>query len=258
MRFTRIGTLKWAQFTGGGLRHDERLRLITHAMLLRMTNMSTSGLRKIGMTRAEAARIELDDIRIPDTKAARDAFERCAESSPGFLVNHCIRTYLWGALLANKEGLQYDEELFYVASLLHDLGLTSICPRTKSNSCSCFAADGAREAQRFAQSHEWPELKQNALGDAICLHLNIRVAKHQGIEAHLLHAGASFDVIGARYSQIHARNRAEVLERYPRDGFKSRMPLLMKDEAQKNPASRAGFLVGLGLNHMIRATPFDD
>lgn len=258
MHITRIGTLKWAQITGGGLRRNERLRLITHAMLLRLTNMSVSGLRKIGMTRAEAARIDLDRIRIPDTQAARDAFERCAESSPDFLVNHCMRTYLWGALLANNDRLQYDEELFYVASLLHDLGLTSSCPRTKSNSCSCFAADGARAAQQFAQNHEWPASRQNALGDAICLHLNIRVARHQGMESHLLHAGASLDVIGARYSQIHARDRTEVLERYPRAGFKSRMPILMKDEAQKSPASRTGFLVGLGLNRMIRASPFDE
>jgi hypothetical protein len=250
-----IGSLKWAQLTGGTLRRNERLRLIGHAMLLRLANMPAQALRKIGLSPVEAARIDPDSIRIPDTKDARDAFELCAETSPTFLVNHCMRTYLWGALLATKDKLRYDEELFYVASLLHDLGLTDTYSQSR---CHCFAAAGAQTAQHFAKSHEWPESKQHALADAICLHLNIRVTKTKGVEAHLLHAGASLDVIGARYRQVHVQNRIDVLNRYPRTGFKAQMTALMKEQAKKHPAARAGFLVALGLNHMIRAAPFED
>ncbi len=39
--------------------------------------------------------------------------------------------------------------------------------------------------------------------------------KH-GVEAHLLHAGAAFDVVGARYGDIAAGTRDEVLTRHPR------------------------------------------
>lgn len=250
----KIGSLKWAQITGGSLRRNERLRLLAQAMLLRLRSMPARGLRKFGMSPVEAARIDLDSIRIPDTRAARDAFELCAEAAPAFLVNHCMRTYLWGALLAAREQLQYDEELLYVAALLHDLGLTDTCQR--SGNCSCFAAQGAQAAQQFAQSQRWPEPKQHALADAICLHLNIQVTKRQGMEAHLLHEGASLDVIGARYKQIHVQNRTEVLDLYPRAGFKAQMTGLMKEEAKASPASRAGFLVHVGLNRMIGAAPF--
>jgi predicted hydrolase (HD superfamily) len=249
-----IGSFKWTHVTGGTLRRNERLRLLAQAILLRMTSMSSRGLHKIGMSRIEVARIDLDSIRIPDTVAARDAFELCTGTSPAFLINHCLRTYLWGALLAAKEKLQYDEELFYVAALLHDFGLTDNC--RQSGRCSCFAAKGAQAAQQFAQNHQWLQPKQNALADAICLHLNIQVTKRQGMEAHLLHAGASLDVIGARYNEIHAQDRIDVLNRHPRAGFKQRMTGMMRDEAKSHSASRAGLLVGLGLNGLIRAAPF--
>lgn len=256
MSNAKIGSLEWSHVAGGSLRRNERLRMTAQAMLLHLTSMPARGLRRIGLSRAEAARIDPDRIRIPDTRDARDAFELCAQTSPAFLVNHCMRTYLWGALLAAGEQLRYDEELFYVASLLHDLGLTEA--HHGSANCSCFAAQGALAAQQFAQEHHWPNAKQHALSDAICLHLNIQVTKSQGIEAHLLHEGASLDVTGARYNRIHATNRDEVLSRYPRIGFKKQMTSLMKKEARAFPASRAGFLVGLGLNGMIHAAPFAD
>lgn len=253
-----IGSIKWAQMTGGSLRKNERLRLLAQAILLRLVNMSARSLRKIGLSRAEAARIDLESIHVPDSRAARGAFELCTETSPTFLVNHCVRTYLWGALLARHNKLQYDEELFYVASLLHDLGLTEVCRRNGSGSCNCFAAHGAQVAKRFSQAHQWPESRQHALEDAICLHLNPRVPKALGMEAHLLHEGASLDVIGARFNEVHRQTRIAVLERHPRAGFKDGMTDLMKDEAKSRKESRAGFLVGLGLNRMIRAVPFDD
>ena len=249
-------TLEWTQITGGGLRRNERLRSLAHAFLSRMVDLHASGLRQIGVSRAEAARIDLDKIRIPDTAAARDAFDLCTRCSEPFLLNHCMRTYLWGVLLAAKDKLQYDEELFYVASLLHDLGLTDTCRR--NGKCDCFAEEGAQAAVQFAQDQHWPEVRQQALKNAIYLHLNPRVRKTEGVEAHLLHAGASLDVIGARYDEVHVENRSEVLDRYPRAEFKDRMSELMKNEAALRPDSRAGHLVEFGLIRMIRTAPFTD
>lgn len=251
-----IGSLEWARMTGGNLRRNERMRLLAQAMLLRLAAISARGLHRIGISRAEAERIDLDSIRLPDTRAARDALELCTQALPTFLLNHCVRTYLWGALLARRDKLLYDEELFYVASLLHDLGLTD--QYRPEGRCACFAMQGAQAAQRFAQGHRWPEHRQHALTDAICLHLNVRVSTAQGMEAHLLHEGASLDVVGARYSQIHGQTRDDVLKRYPRAGFKKGIASLMKEEGKLHPASRAGFLVGLGMNRLIRGAPFSE
>ena len=252
----QIGSFEWAQLAGGNLRRNERLRMMAQEMLLHLSSIAPRILRNKGMRRATVARIDLNSIRIPDTRDARDAFELCVENSPVFLVNHCLRTYLWGALLAAGEQLHYDEELFYVASLLHDLGLTNTY-QCRGN-CCCFAAQGALTAQQFAHDHHWPETRQHALSSAICLHLNVDVSQTQGIEAHLLHVGANLDVTGARYNRIHPLTRNDVLERHPRTGFKTKMSSLMQEEATIFPTSRTGFLVALGLNNMIRNAPFSE
>jgi hypothetical protein len=40
------------------------------------------------------------------------------------LAAHCYRTYLFGAALGTRDGLDWDAELLFVAAMLHDLGLT--------------------------------------------------------------------------------------------------------------------------------------
>ena len=62
--------------------------------------------------------------RIPDSKIAKEATELLLEVSPAFLANHCLRTFIFGDLLGQAANLNYDLEILYLGSLLHDLGLT--------------------------------------------------------------------------------------------------------------------------------------
>ena len=38
--------------------------------------------------------------------------------------NHCVRSYLWGTMYGAAHGIVFDDELYYVSALLHDIGLT--------------------------------------------------------------------------------------------------------------------------------------
>src|ERR1700685_2425225 len=40
------------------------------------------------------------------------------------LLNHCVRSYLWGAMYGAAHGIAFDDELYYVSALLHDIALT--------------------------------------------------------------------------------------------------------------------------------------
>src|SRR5262245_31724073 len=40
------------------------------------------------------------------------------------LLNHCVRSYLWGTGYAAAHSIAFDDELYYVAAMLHDIGLT--------------------------------------------------------------------------------------------------------------------------------------
>lgn len=231
--------------------------MLMQVMLKRFAALPKRVRRSLGFGDSELARIDIDAIRIPDSAAARSAAELVTSLSPPWMVNHCTRTYLWGAMLAQSRRIKFDEELFYVATALHDIGLNEDTD-CSAGCAACFAVEGARMAERFSDGLGWPAERRDRLSEAISLHLNVQVGLMQGHEAHLLHAGASVDIIGARRSELHVDSVRDVLRRHPRLEFNNAMAITMKNEARKRPDSRAAFLVGLGLAGMIRETKWDD
>lgn len=246
-----VGTNAWAAL-GGQLRRQDRMHLMGQAMLTRLAALSGRLQRGLGFEHARLQQIDLQAIRLPDSRVAVKATELASELSEPWLFNQCMRTYLWGAMLAQVSNIKFDEELFFTASILHDLGLTSthLCQDT---SCSCFAVEGARAARQFVTKVGWTNQRSDQLAEAISLHLNVRVGLHHGAEAHLLHAGAALDVIGARARQIDAGAVSHVLGAYPRLSFKTDMAEALKGQTRARPESRAAFLVGLGFISLLRA-----
>src|SRR5579871_3324847 len=117
-----VGTLEWAQATGGRLSRRELVRQLSRGIAGQLAAWSARALAGIGLSRSGASVADLEAVTLPDSPAARDAAQRCAQLSPS-LIAHSHRTYLWGALLAARDRLTYDPELLYVACLLHDTGL---------------------------------------------------------------------------------------------------------------------------------------
>lgn len=249
-----VGSWHWAAQTNGALRRQDRLCLVGQAMLTRIGQLPERLRRQLGFADAAAARIDLTSIRLPDSSAALRASEHSQQLSAPWLFNHCLRTYVWAAMLAQVDRIKFDSELLFVACALHDLGLTAAHSRQEAG-CACFAVEGARAAQRFATQLDWPAERSERLAEAIALHLNVRVGLRQGAEAHLLHEGAALDVIGARIQQLGPQAIASTLERYPRLDIKNELAPAMKQQAHLRPNSRAAFLLGLGFTRMIRAAP---
>lgn len=243
--------------SGGSLRKQDRIRLVAQALLVRMSLLPQRLRSQLGLGDSEASRIDLSAIRFPDTIASCRASELAESLSAPWLFNHCLRTYVWGAMLAQSGKIKFDEELFFVASALHDLGLTEN-HKCKESGCACFAVEGARAAKNFAAEIGWENERRERLGEAISLHLNVRVGLRYGPEAHLLHEGAALDVIGARIRELHPATVESVLKQYPRLTFKQEMSAAMKEQSRERPHSRAAFLVGLGFVGMIRSAPLED
>lgn len=246
-----VGTREWAMAGAGALRHADRRRLMAQALLARIAALPHAVRARLGLGERVMQRIDAAAIRLPDSVDARRAGELLASLSPPWLVNHCMRTWLLGAMLAQAEGIRFDDELFFVASALHDLGLTAQ-HQCGQGCAACFAVQGAREAEKFAEQAGWPLERRHRLSEAISLHLNIRVSMRHGAEAYLLHEGAALDVIGARMREFGQLSLQPVLDRYPRLGFKENMAAAMKKQAAHRPDSRAAFLAGLGFVGMIR------
>src|ERR1700730_13083568 len=65
---------------------------------------------------------------LPDSDIACAAIQFVFDVSPAFVANHSVRSYLFARELAAVKGLHrdvdYDDELVFLSSMLHDLGVT--------------------------------------------------------------------------------------------------------------------------------------
>lgn len=256
VRETSVGALGWARRSDGLLRPRDRVRLLGQAVLAQGPELVRQLSGRLGLRPRRLRHFDLDALRIPDSAPARAAEQLCAEMRPELLVHHSYRTYVWATLIGAYEGARYDEEVLYVSSLLHDLGLSKHGePRPAP---SCFTLVGADACQRIGQSG-WDSNSSSRAAEAITMHMNLRVCPADGAEAHLLTAGTQLDVIGSGYWRIAPETVARVMERYPRRGVKDGMAELFRGQALAHAGTRAHFYWRyLGLPLLLRASPFDE
>src|SRR3954451_23843522 len=140
---------------------------------------------------------EVAGISIPDSAIAVQATDLARESSVPYLFNHVMRSYLFGALIARLDGLQYDPELFYLAAVLHDLGLTDRFAGPRR-----FEVEGAEAARTFLLTQGVSVDRATRVWDAIALHTSFGIASSKEPEVTLVHTGAGVDVVGRRLDEL--------------------------------------------------------
>lgn len=155
-------------------------------------------------------------ITIPDSKIASQATELLLEHGTEFIYNHSLRVFLFSSLNGNRRQLSYDQELLYVASVFHDLGLT----KHYSSPTLRFEVDGANAARDFLKSHGLPTEALQLVWDTIALHTTIGIAEHKEPEVALMYSGVGLDVMGEGYEHLSEENRNEILKAFPRNDFK--------------------------------------
>jgi hypothetical protein len=250
-----FGTLAWAKTNGGEMSPRERMREIATAGLVFLRTAPAQVRQRLGFRNPRAFAYEIDNLPIPDSSIAKEAEALCWEASSPMLVNHCFRTYAWGMILGQRDGLHPDPELFYVASLLHDLALTD---RFRDYApMPCFGARAGVLANDWAGERGWPAHRCSTLADAISLHLNARVPAEHGPEAQLLQAGAGLDVIGLRHWELSPQTVASVVERYPRHNMKRAAYPVFK--AESHPRTRTHLLDRwLMFGTLVRHSQFEE
>jgi HD domain len=192
------------------------------------------------------------DVTIPDSAAAREAERLAREESSPMLYGHAARSYLYAALLGDRDGMRYDAELLYVACLLHDLGLT---PRF-DDPVRPFEHVSADASAELVERHGWYLSRRYLLHRAIVLHMAPAISSAEEHEVLLLDAGISCDVSGTRNENVGRRAIEEVLRVYPRAGFKQRFTELMHREAGRKPRCHAAMHLAAGLDQRIRDAPY--
>lgn len=240
--------LVWAKRTGGRLSGMHAATYIWR--MLRLQVRSRAPASRMAMEFAD------EMIGLPDSSIVVAALAECRDTCPEAITSHCLRTFAWGCVIAAGRNLKVDREMFAVASLLHDLEIGRTGERLATG-CRCFACAGAVRAEAFVIAHGRDQDWARRVGDAISLHLDPIVLPSQGIEAHVLQAGAALDVIGAGLSQIPLAARANVLAAHPRNGFKAELVRAMDREAAHGGGTRAAFIMSRGFARRIRQAPLD-
>ena len=187
---------------------------------------------------------EVAGIAIPRSPVAIRAAALARQSCPDFLFNHCMRTFLIGALAVQKQKLAYNADEALVAAALHDLGLV---PAFESKSQS-FEIDGANAAEKFARDNGLSGAQADIVWHGIAFHdVRFAITRRAGPEAMLVAMGAGGDVVDPGVETDEDRRRlAEVVAAFPRLQFKKRFTTLLIDHCKRKPTSQEGtWLEGL-------------
>lgn len=153
-------------------------------------------------------------ITIPDSTVAREATELARESLPLEIFNHCMRTFLFAELIAKANSIRHDAELVYVASILHDTGMS---PRHMSDAAP-FEVDGADVARSLLLRHGIAGARVDLAWDAIALHDNGGIAQRKAPEVVLVNSGVSAD-FGGSLERLERADVRAVLAFAPRTRF---------------------------------------
>ncbi|HSV40602.1 MAG TPA: HD domain-containing protein [Nocardioidaceae bacterium] len=242
-----VGSPAWVSRTRGAMSVRDQVGFALTAAAREVGGVAAS-LRK------GSGRVVDSDRTPPDTRLAIGMAELSAAALPAPILRHSLRTWLWGSMLAEIDGIAYDEELLYVAAMLHDLGLAEA--HRPPEDAACFAVHGAAEARSLTLGAGADDDFADGVAAAIAAHFNVSVPLAWGAEAHLLHAGAHFDVVGRRLGEVAVSTVAEVLQKTPRTGFADCFVTAMREEARLRPRSRAALLQQLGMERSVRRAKF--
>ncbi|MBS1692316.1 MAG: cyanamide hydratase [Actinobacteria bacterium] len=189
----------------------------------------------------------------PQTPAATAALSVATRFYSPALLNHCARSYLWEAMYASAHAVTFDDELLYVSAMLHDIGLTSAFDSHRIP----FEEAGGDLAWVLGVAAGWPADRAARAEEIIVLHMRDDVPATVDPESHLLQVATSWDVAGRRPEEFPVEARAEVLARYPREGFGGEFLACFEDQARRKPDGAAAASMANNGAARITANPLD-
>lgn len=182
--------------------------------------------------------LDVDALLAPPSPVGARALEVVRAWSTPALANHCLRSWAWASLLAERDGLTVDRELLFVAAMLHDLGVT---PSFDAHTVPFEDAGGA-VASVFARGAGWDPERSRRVGEVIERHMWTSVDPELDAEGHLLEVATSLDVSGAGFERWREDDLRAVTAAVPRLDFSAAFDGAVHDQAARKPGSAAARL----------------
>lgn len=191
--------------------------------------------------------------KLAATRTACAALDVAARFCSPALLNHSIRSYLWGVAYGRGHDIAFDDELYFVSAMLHDIGLTAAF----DSHAVPFEEAGGHLGWVFGTAIGWPSERCARVDEVIVRHMREDIAANEDPESHLLQIATSWDVSGRHAEEFSGQFRAETLRMYPRLGFGAEFLTLFGDQAHRKPGCAAASAINRGIEQRIAANPLD-
>jgi hypothetical protein len=188
---------------------------------------------------------------LPSSPVARRAAQVCRRYSTPAFAGHSFRSYLWAVEYAGARHLACDEELLFVAAMVHDLGLSA----TWDGHVTPFEVVGGELGRVLCLGAGWAPERAARVAEVCVLHMRDAVLPEVDCEAHLLQVGTSADVSGVGAMDFAEDFRAALFEAHPRTGFPGEFVAAFRAEAGRKPGCAAGQLLAGDWLDRMQANP---
>jgi hypothetical protein len=185
---------------------------------------------------------DVEALLAPPSDTATFALEVARAWCSADLFNHSLRSWVLARALGDSLGLDYDPELLYVASLLHDIGVTE----TFDSHSIPFETAGGAVGWVFAAGAGWPAERRTRVLEVIERHMWTAVDPAMDPEGHLLEVATSLDVAGVGFEKWDEALVRDLTTRLPRGAFSTSFAASIHDQAGRKPHSNAVRLENAG------------
>jgi hypothetical protein len=186
---------------------------------------------------------------LPDSPVAVAARHLAYDVSPAFVYNHVVRSYLFARELSAADGA-LDDELLFLACVLHDLGATEY-----ANTDQRFEIDGADAAARFLRAHDVEDARIDAAWTAIALHTSVGVAHRFGPIAAVAQMGIGTDIVGSQRDLLPTGFADRAHAAWPRHDLGYALAAVVAEQVHRNPAKAPPLTLPAHFHQLMYPTP---
>jgi HD domain-containing protein len=189
----------------------------------------------------------------PPVTALAAEVQRLLAQCPSVVAAHSERSYQFAAAFATRDGVELDDEVLYLGTVLHDVGLSPAAGGSER-----FEVRGANLVRALLLDHGMEHDRVANVWDCIAMHASTPLARHKSPETRYANRGIALDVRGADAEALEPALVRAVLDRWPRNEFPSEFERVLADEVRSHPdAVRMSWLESIASAHVPGFEPTD-
>lgn len=194
-----------------------------------------------------------DELMVPPATALAEHVQRLLADCDPAVTAHCERSYQFAAAFAAADGVSVDDEVLYLGTVLHDVGLARSVTGSER-----FEVRGANAVRELLLEHGMSPDRTANVWDVIAMHASTSLARHKSVETRYANQGIALDVRGAGHETLPPEFVRAVLDRWPRRGFPAAFESVLAAEVRANPGSvRMSWLESVAAAHIPGFVPTD-